>query len=224
MRGYWKILPAAGLCAGLGLSFALAQPPGRPPGPPGGPGDRKGPPPTDRDRRPGPKPDAQVDAWVKTLVDRITDPHDTIRASARAALVSVGQPALPALRKIADGDDGAKADAARRVIDAIERGPRRPGPGLPPPPPGGPGDGGPGDRPPPPPGDRRPGGGPPDEGPDGPPRPPGPGGGEDPVAAAGGGIQWFTSLAAGRAEAARLGRPILFVSAAPHCAGVSGTW
>ena len=39
-----------------------------------------------------------------------------------------------------------------------------------------------------------------------------------------GGIQWFTTWEAGQAEAERTGRPILFVSAAPHCAGVSGIW
>lgn len=38
------------------------------------------------------------------------------------------------------------------------------------------------------------------------------------------GIQWFASLNAGRDEAARTGRPILLVSAAPHCGGVSGIW
>jgi hypothetical protein len=39
-----------------------------------------------------------------------------------------------------------------------------------------------------------------------------------------GGIQWFTTWEAGKAEAERAGRPILFVSATPHCAGVSGIW
>jgi hypothetical protein len=39
-----------------------------------------------------------------------------------------------------------------------------------------------------------------------------------------GGIQWFPTWEAGKAEAERTGRPILFVSAAPHCAGVSGIW
>ena len=39
-----------------------------------------------------------------------------------------------------------------------------------------------------------------------------------------GGIQWFTTWESGRAEAGRTGRPILLVSAAPHCAGVSGIW
>jgi Spy/CpxP family protein refolding chaperone len=38
------------------------------------------------------------------------------------------------------------------------------------------------------------------------------------------GIQWFASWESGLREARRSGRPILLVSAAPHCAGVSGTW
>ena len=37
-------------------------------------------------------------------------------------------------------------------------------------------------------------------------------------------IQWFATLDRGLAEAKRTGKPILFVSAAPHCAGVSGMW
>lgn len=39
-----------------------------------------------------------------------------------------------------------------------------------------------------------------------------------------GGIAWFTSLEDGLKVAKRTGRPILFLSAAPHCAGVSGIW
>ena len=39
-----------------------------------------------------------------------------------------------------------------------------------------------------------------------------------------GGIQWFATWDSARAEATRTGRPILLVSAAPHCAGVSGIW
>lgn len=38
------------------------------------------------------------------------------------------------------------------------------------------------------------------------------------------GIQWFASLDSGLKEAQRSGRPILLVSAAPHCAGVPGIW
>jgi len=39
-----------------------------------------------------------------------------------------------------------------------------------------------------------------------------------------GGVQWFATLESGLAEARRSGRPILFLSAAPHCGGVSGIW
>jgi hypothetical protein len=39
-----------------------------------------------------------------------------------------------------------------------------------------------------------------------------------------GGIQWFATWESGLAEANRTGKPILLVSAAPHCAGVSGIW
>lgn len=39
-----------------------------------------------------------------------------------------------------------------------------------------------------------------------------------------GGIQWFATLDSGLQEARRTGQPILLVSAAPHCAGVSGIW
>lgn len=38
------------------------------------------------------------------------------------------------------------------------------------------------------------------------------------------GVQWFTTLEAAKKEAERTGRPILLVSAAPHCGGVSGIW
>jgi len=37
-------------------------------------------------------------------------------------------------------------------------------------------------------------------------------------------IQWYASLDGGLKEAQRTGFPILLLSAAPHCAGVSGTW
>jgi hypothetical protein len=38
------------------------------------------------------------------------------------------------------------------------------------------------------------------------------------------GIQWFATLERGQAEARRTGMPILFLSAAPHCGGISGIW
>jgi hypothetical protein len=37
-------------------------------------------------------------------------------------------------------------------------------------------------------------------------------------------IQWYATLDRGLAEAKRTGKPILLVSGAPHCAGVSGMW
>lgn len=100
----------------LTAGVAGAQPPGgRPPG--GGPG---GGPPVE-------KADPQVDAWVKTLTDKMNDPHDAIRESARAALVAVGGPALPALKQLAGGND-AKSFTARRLVQQIERA-GFPGPG-----------------------------------------------------------------------------------------------
>ena len=44
------------------------------------------------------------------------------------------------------------------------------------------------------------------------------------VAQPAGGIAWYPTLDGGLREAKRTGRPILLVSAAPHCAGVSGIW
>jgi hypothetical protein len=39
-----------------------------------------------------------------------------------------------------------------------------------------------------------------------------------------GGIHWFSTLKPALAFAKRTDRPILFMSAAPHCGGVSGVW
>jgi Spy/CpxP family protein refolding chaperone len=41
---------------------------------------------------------------------------------------------------------------------------------------------------------------------------------------AAGGIAWFATWSDGLKEAKRTGKPILLISAAPHCAGVSGIW
>jgi hypothetical protein len=38
------------------------------------------------------------------------------------------------------------------------------------------------------------------------------------------GIVWYGVLADGLAEARRAGKPILLVSAAPQCIGISGMW
>jgi hypothetical protein len=154
---FWfkKVLAPAIILAGMTAAIGLAQPPGsgqppekKEPGQKKGPGekkgfgDKKGFPDRFGEKKGPPLPfgpggprgrgeraDPAVEAWVKVLLDKITDPHDTIRDSARAAVVNVGPPALPALRQLADGDDGAKATAARKLIGAIEG--SRGGPGSP---------------------------------------------------------------------------------------------
>lgn len=37
-------------------------------------------------------------------------------------------------------------------------------------------------------------------------------------------VIWYATLESGMAEAKRSNRPILLISAAPHCTGVSGIW
>ncbi len=37
-------------------------------------------------------------------------------------------------------------------------------------------------------------------------------------------IAWYSTLESGLAEAVRSNRPVLLISAAPQCLGVSGTW
>lgn len=96
MTGVLKSLAAAAVLAGA----AAAQPPGG--GPP-------------------PKTDPQLEAWVKTLTDKMNDPHDAIRESARAAIVAVGPPAAQVLAKLAEGSD-AKAFTAQRLLQQIARG------------------------------------------------------------------------------------------------------
>lgn len=46
----------------------------------------------------------------------------------------------------------------------------------------------------------------------------------DDTASNGEAVQWFATLERGLAEAKRTGKPILFLTAAPHCGGVSGIW
>lgn len=38
------------------------------------------------------------------------------------------------------------------------------------------------------------------------------------------GIAWFGTLKSALVEAARTGKPILLISAAPHCHNISGIW
>jgi hypothetical protein len=69
--------------------------------------------------------DQSVDGWLRMLAERITDPHDTIRDSARAGLVAAGKRAVPLLERLAESGDDARATAARRVLEEIERQGRR---------------------------------------------------------------------------------------------------
>jgi hypothetical protein len=62
-----------------------------------------------------------VQAWVETLTKRIADGNPTVKASVHQALVSVGEPALASLKKIAEGEDPGRAVEAKRVIQMIER-------------------------------------------------------------------------------------------------------
>ncbi len=62
------------------------------------------------------------------------------------------------------------------------------------------------------------------KGPPGGNRPARPGADDEVKANQTGGIQWFSTWQSAKAEAARTGRPILLVSAAPHCAGIPGIW
>jgi hypothetical protein len=79
-------------------------------------GDKKGP---FGEKKEPPKADPTVEAWLKVVLEKITDPHDVVRDSARDAVISVGPRAIPALEKLARGNDDAKAEAARRLIHAI---------------------------------------------------------------------------------------------------------
>lgn len=138
MNRNWKRALAALLAAGLGWSLQAQPPererkgppgeqpprerrgePGEPRGPRGEPGEPRGP----RGEGPGRghRVDPQVEAWIKTLAEKITDPHDEIRDSARAALAVIGRPALPTLQGLANGNDGAKATAAHKIMEAIEQ-------------------------------------------------------------------------------------------------------
>lgn len=63
--------------------------------------------------------DKDIEAWVKELVERMTDPKEQIRESAYEALKTIGAPALPTLQKLAEGDSP-KATAARRGIASIK--------------------------------------------------------------------------------------------------------
>ena len=107
----------------LFLGVAAAQPPSIGKDDKKNPGDKKAPP-----KDAPAKPDPAVDAWVKVLTEKIADKNNAVRDSAGAALVALGPVALPALKKLADGDDKASASAAKGLIAKIDNTPQR-GPG-----------------------------------------------------------------------------------------------
>jgi hypothetical protein len=124
MRLWKTILPVLGLSAGLALvSSSTAQDPKGP--------DRKGDAKSEGrgDARGGlgmlrpaaAKVDPKVEIWLKTLAEKITDAHDEIRDSARAGLVAAGSAAVPTLQQIAQSDDSARANAARKLIEQIRK-------------------------------------------------------------------------------------------------------
>jgi hypothetical protein len=128
----------------------------------------------------------------------------TLTADQQKAIAEMEKEVKARLQKILT------ADQLKQAEEAMKQGPggRQ----------GGPGGGRPG-------GPGGPGGPPPGEGGNRPQRPEG--GAGKPAAAAetsAAGIQWFATLDRGLAEAQRTGKPILFLSAAPHCGGISGIW
>jgi hypothetical protein len=86
------------------------------------------------------EPDQAVAKWVDELVKKLGDKNKTVRESAGTALVSVGKPALPQLKKLAGVEDPDQAEVAEGLIKRIENGGMGPG-GM-----GGFGGGGPGGK------------------------------------------------------------------------------
>ncbi len=126
MRVAWNMVAAGAMFgAAVGTTGILAQAPER-----GKDAQPKRDPDARRPAETAMKPDPAVEAWVKVLIDKVIDQHDTVRDSARAGLVAVGRPALPALQKLAEGDDGAKATAARKLIGEIHGREQRQGGGF----------------------------------------------------------------------------------------------
>lgn len=68
-----------------------------------------------------PKPDKELEAWIKVLAEKMTDRNDDIRNSARRALVSVGPAAMFSLKEMTESKDAATAVAARNVMMEIGR-------------------------------------------------------------------------------------------------------
>ncbi len=68
-----------------------------------------------------PRPDKELEAWIKILAEKMTDRNDNIRNSARRALVSVGPDAMFSLKEMTQSKDAATAVAARNIMMEIGR-------------------------------------------------------------------------------------------------------
>jgi len=68
-----------------------------------------------------PKPDKELEAWIKVLAEKMTDRNDDIRNSARRALVSMGPAAMYSLKEMTESKDAATMVAARNVMMEIGR-------------------------------------------------------------------------------------------------------
>ena len=68
-----------------------------------------------------PKPDKELEVWIKILAEKMTDRNDDIRNSARRALVSVGPAAMYSLKEMTESKDAATMVAARNVMMEIGR-------------------------------------------------------------------------------------------------------
>jgi hypothetical protein len=66
--------------------------------------------------------DQAIQKWVKVLSDHIADDNTIIQESAWQALIVIGEPALPVLKKLASGRDTPTKEAARKLIYHIEAG------------------------------------------------------------------------------------------------------
>jgi hypothetical protein len=71
--------------------------------------------------------DPAVEAWIQMLAKKIADSQAHIRDSAIAGLERIGKPALPTLNALATGSDKALAEAAKKLVERINRGPQGPG-------------------------------------------------------------------------------------------------
>lgn len=72
--------------------------------------------------------DEALEAWIKSLTEKIAVENETIRRSVQAAVVAVGQPAIPHLQKVAKSE-GKASEEAQRLISRIERAGQRRQPG-----------------------------------------------------------------------------------------------